>query len=103
MQSLTCTKKNVRRLKEWMKLNNPQITDFRLLLLLMGCIQLSKHEVHWVLGFETVQMCFNISFLLKSIIANGTHEMVAILPQSLGLDPNKPGATIFVCFFSSRP
>ena len=99
MQSLTCTKKNVRRLKEWMKLNNPQITDFRLLLLLMGCIQLSKHEVHWVLGFETVQMCFNISFLFHCITScNGANEMVAILLQRLGLDSN----SILGVFWQSR-
>ena len=44
---------------------------------------------HCVVGFETVQMYLIFFFLLNSITArNNTHEMVAILLQRLGLDPN---------------
>ena len=71
-----------------MKLNHPRTTKFRSLLLLMG-LQLSNHEVHCVLGFETVQMCLNISFLFHCITScNGANEMVAILLQRFGLDSN---------------
>ena len=59
-------------------------------------LQLSKHEVHWVVGFETVQMCFNISFLLNSITAcNNTHTETNLVGSrilravNINLDPVK--------------
>ena len=65
-------------------------------------LQLSKHEVHWVVGFETVQMCFNINkfwFLLNSVTAcNNTHLMVVILLQRLELNLN---LILSSCEFSS--
>ena len=43
----------------------------------------------WVEDYEIVQVLVNLSFLLKSMTANDTtREMVSVVLQRLGLEPN---------------